>query len=210
MVNLSSRPIYVTRFHSQDRKAMPERKQWVKVKLLRLLSVLWAWWVLIGLTASGKLGGSSNLGKWYSTNVCTTLIDSRLSGELQIAEVTSRFTNIQQFLDLVNSIGFRLKSKVGSCNHGRFSQTDCLISTIQDESNSHFILFEFIKVARTAKTQQEWTQLLSKGEVLKPCEYKRRWFDASVTIDLTPFRKSELILPIPTDIRRFLRFGNPL
>jgi ribosomal RNA-processing protein 8 len=45
---------------------------------------------------------------------CTTPIDSCLSGELQIAEVTSRFTNIQQFLDLVNSIGFRLKSKVGS------------------------------------------------------------------------------------------------
>ncbi|KAF8803658.1 hypothetical protein BYT27DRAFT_7194973 [Phlegmacium glaucopus] len=75
-------------------------------------------------------------------------------GELQIAEVTSRFTDIQQFLDLVNSIGFRLKSK--------------------DESNSHFILFEFTKVARTAKTQQEWTQLLSRGGVLKPCEYKRR------------------------------------
>ena len=104
----------------------------------------------------------------------TTLIDSRFSGELQIAEVTSRFTKIQQFLDLVNSIGFRLKSKVGSCNHGRFAQTDCLFSIIQDESNSHFILFEFIKVARTAKTQQEWTRLLSKGEVLKPCEYKRR------------------------------------
>jgi hypothetical protein len=40
MVNLSSRPIYVTRFHSQDLKAVPERKQWVKVKLLMLLSVL--------------------------------------------------------------------------------------------------------------------------------------------------------------------------
>ena len=47
---------------------------------------------------------------------CTTLIDSCHSGELQIAEVTSRFTKIQQFLDLVNSVGFRLKSKVGSCN----------------------------------------------------------------------------------------------
>jgi len=75
-------------------------------------------------------------------------------GELQIAEVTSRFIDIQQFVDLVNSIGFRLKAK--------------------DESNSHFILFEFVKVARTAKTQQEWTRLLSEGEVLKPCEYKRR------------------------------------
>ena len=117
MVNLSLRPIYVTRFHSQDLKAMPERKQWVKVKLLILLSVLWAWWVLIGSTASGKLGGFSNLGKWYSINVfygANWFLP--YSGELQIAEVTSRFTNIQQFLDLVNSIGFRLKSKVSSCN----------------------------------------------------------------------------------------------
>ena len=33
MVNLSSRLIYVTRFHFQDLKALSERKQWVKVKL---------------------------------------------------------------------------------------------------------------------------------------------------------------------------------
>jgi ribosomal RNA-processing protein 8 len=114
---------------------------------------------------------------WVSDIVkmcCTTLIDSSRSGELLIAEVTSRFTNIQQFLDLVSSIGFRLKSKVGLSIPGRFAQTDYLFSTIQDESNSHFILLEFTKVARTAKTEQEWTRLLSKREVLKPCEYKRR------------------------------------
>jgi hypothetical protein len=70
--------------------------------------------------------------------------------------------------------------RLALANLGRFAQTDCFFLTIQDESNSHFILFEFTKVARTAKTEQEWTLLLSKGEVLKPCEYKRRWFDASV------------------------------
>ena len=34
------------------------------------------------------------------------------SGELKIAEVTSRFTDMEEFTSLVNSIGFKLKSKV--------------------------------------------------------------------------------------------------
>ena len=34
------------------------------------------------------------------------------SGELKIAEVTSRFTDLEEFTSLVNSIGFKLKSKV--------------------------------------------------------------------------------------------------
>lgn len=33
-------------------------------------------------------------------------------GELKIAEVTSRFTDVEEFKDLVASIGFRFKSKV--------------------------------------------------------------------------------------------------
>lgn len=35
-----------------------------------------------------------------------------LSGELKIAEVTSRFLNLEDFVSLVSSIGFKLKSKV--------------------------------------------------------------------------------------------------
>ncbi|KJA30064.1 hypothetical protein HYPSUDRAFT_32127 [Hypholoma sublateritium FD-334 SS-4] len=76
-------------------------------------------------------------------------------GELHIAEVTSRFTDIEQFQNLLGSIGFRLKSK-------------------NDKISSHFILFEFAKIPRASKTQKEWSGLLSKGSILKPCEYKRR------------------------------------
>ncbi|KAF8974344.1 methyltransferase-domain-containing protein [Flammula alnicola] len=79
----------------------------------------------------------------------------KAGGELHIAEVTSRFTDVEQFQNLLGSIGFRLKSK--------------------DESiSSHFILFEFTKISRSSKTGKEWVKLLSKGAVLKPCEYKRR------------------------------------
>jgi len=46
----------------------------------------------------------------------------------------------------------------------------------QDDSmSSHFILFEFIKIPRSRKSEREWAKLLSKGIILKPCEYKRRW-----------------------------------
>jgi len=75
-------------------------------------------------------------------------------GELKIAEVASRFTDMDAFVKLVCSIGFRLESK--------------------DARNTHFTLFEFKKIARKAKSDKEWMQLMSRGSILKPCEYKRR------------------------------------
>ncbi|GBE79347.1 25S rRNA (adenine(645)-N(1))-methyltransferase [Sparassis crispa] len=78
----------------------------------------------------------------------------KAGGELKIAEVASRFTDVDEFTSVVSSIGFRLKSK--------------------DDSNTHFTLFEFKKVARKAKGEKEWEKLLARGSVLKPCEYKRR------------------------------------
>jgi len=76
------------------------------------------------------------------------------NGELKIAEVASRFTNVEDFQTLVGSIGFKL------------------IST--DVTNTHFTLFEFRKVSRKWKNEKEWAKILSKGNILKPCEYKRR------------------------------------
>ncbi|KAF8623434.1 hypothetical protein AX15_006376 [Amanita polypyramis BW_CC] len=76
------------------------------------------------------------------------------NGELYVAEVASRFTNVSQFLSLVALIGFKLKSK--------------------DESNSYFTLFEFRKIARQRPSKEDWTKVLGKSSVLKPCEYKRR------------------------------------
>jgi ribosomal RNA-processing protein 8 len=75
-------------------------------------------------------------------------------GELKIAEVASRFTDVDEFVSLINSIGFKMKSK--------------------DDHNSHFTLFEFKKVARTSRSDKEWSKVVSNGSILKPCEYKRR------------------------------------
>lgn len=75
-------------------------------------------------------------------------------GELQIAEVASRFTSVKDFERLICSIGFRLITK--------------------DDSNSHFTLFDFKKVARKSFSEKEWSNILGKASVLKPCEYKRR------------------------------------
>lgn len=78
----------------------------------------------------------------------------RPGGELRIAEVVSRFTAAEDFVSLVGDVGFKLKKK--------------------DDRNTHFILFQFKKVARATIPDREWSTLLSRGGVLKPCEYKRR------------------------------------
>ena len=44
------------------------------------------------------------------------LIHSHSSGDLQIAEVASRFKDVEEFTSLVTSIGFRLISKVTVMN----------------------------------------------------------------------------------------------
>ncbi|KAH9002365.1 methyltransferase-domain-containing protein [Lactarius hatsudake] len=76
------------------------------------------------------------------------------SGELKIAEVASRFTDVQQFQSLVESFGFRHKST--------------------DDSNTHFTLLEFEKTGRKLRGEKELNKLLAKGHILKPCEYKKR------------------------------------
>ncbi|KAI0722197.1 methyltransferase-domain-containing protein [Cerioporus squamosus] len=78
----------------------------------------------------------------------------RSGGELKVAEVTSRFTDADDFVSFVSSLGFKLQSK--------------------DERNTHFALFEFKKVPRQPIADKDWTKLLSRGNILKPCEYKRR------------------------------------
>ncbi|KAL4075992.1 methyltransferase-domain-containing protein [Scleroderma yunnanense] len=78
----------------------------------------------------------------------------RPSGELKIAEVSSRFGSVDEFVSLVCDVGFKLKRK--------------------DDHNTHFTLFQFRKIARVTRSEQEWAALMSRGGVLKPCEYKRR------------------------------------
>lgn len=94
-------------------------------------------------------------------------------GELKIAEVTSRFTDVHQFATIIGDLGFKLISKVGL----PLDKTRPLnLTTLghQDESNTHFTLFEFRKVARPPLGDRKWDDLRGKHGVLKPCEYKRR------------------------------------
>lgn len=81
-------------------------------------------------------------------------------------------TDIEEFTALTCSLGFRLKSKVIMPAHVIYFMFEVLFN--QDDHNTHFTLFEFNKVARSGKTEKEWGKLLSRGVVLKPCEYKRR------------------------------------
>jgi ribosomal RNA-processing protein 8 len=73
---------------------------------------------------------------------------------------------------LINSIGFKMKSKVKRVQTTRWYRLN--LFTIQDDHNSHFTLFEFKKVARTSRSDKEWSKVVSNGSILKPCEYKRR------------------------------------
>ncbi|KAG6854994.1 hypothetical protein C0991_005923 [Blastosporella zonata] len=75
-------------------------------------------------------------------------------GELKIAEVASRFTNIEEFQNLIGSTGFRLKSKVRTIFV--FYRVFLTPRWLQDDSNSHFTLFEFRKAASKGKSEKEW------------------------------------------------------
>jgi ribosomal RNA-processing protein 8 len=98
---------------------------------------------------------------------------SNCRGELHIAEVASRFTDVNSFVSLVCTVGFRLVSKVGATS---ISCSDDLITRLvpQDDENTHFTLFEFRKVSRKGRSEQDWARVIERGAVLKPCEYKRR------------------------------------
>ncbi|KAI5124858.1 hypothetical protein M0805_007291 [Coniferiporia weirii] len=94
-----------------------------------------------------------------STNWLNCIREARrvlkTGGELKIAEVASRFTNVDKFTSVINSVGFRLVSK--------------------DERNSHFTLFDFKKTEGSRKLDEEaWQKIMVRGDVLQPCEYKRR------------------------------------
>ncbi|KAK7061606.1 uracil phosphoribosyltransferase [Favolaschia claudopus] len=83
-------------------------------------------------------------------------------GELRIAEVASRFTDVEEFAQLVSSMGFKLKSK--------------------NDSNTHFTLFEFKKVPVTGKKETEWVSISTRGKVLKPYPRVKRLLVRTTTM----------------------------
>ncbi|KAF7352902.1 Uracil phosphoribosyltransferase [Mycena venus] len=81
-------------------------------------------------------------------------------GELKIAEVASRFTDVEEFSKLVTSIGFKLKSK--------------------NDANTHFTLFEFrkanaelSKLRRTTTTAKEFREGVNNISLILGLEASR-------------------------------------
>ncbi|CAG8507954.1 11073_t:CDS:2 [Paraglomus brasilianum] len=72
-------------------------------------------------------------------------------GELKIAEVISRFTDIDAFVALLSEVGFRLVRK--------------------DDKNKMFIQFDFVKSKPIGAKK---SKLSDASKLLKPCVYKKR------------------------------------
>lgn len=99
-------------------------------------------------------------------------------GELKIAEVTSRFTDVDAFVSIVSDLGFRLQRKVRiSRALSSLGMGTDVSFRVQDHPTTHFTLFEF-KIAPPPSRQptpKEWQNVLKSSQrLLKPCEYKRR------------------------------------
>ena len=69
-------------------------------------------------------------------------------GTLKVAEVSSRIDDLQGWAELLHCLGFDLLQK--------------------DASNTHFILFDYVKSATRSPQQQ------APPVQLKPCRYKKR------------------------------------
>ncbi|GAA5820559.1 hypothetical protein JCM11251_003048 [Rhodosporidiobolus azoricus] len=78
----------------------------------------------------------------------------RVGGVLKIAEVTSRFPSIDDFIKLLTSLGFSLSHK--------------------DDSNTHFLLLDFTKTADGEAAGKVVENTRKSEKLLNPCIYKRR------------------------------------
>ena len=81
------------------------------------------------------------------------------SGTFHVAEVTSRFTSTEAFVQLVESFGFELEN--------------------EDSPSTHFTLFRFTKTTAVPvgpiRGQEGWKRRVREGEdILQACLYKRR------------------------------------
>lgn len=72
----------------------------------------------------------------------------KMRGILKIAEVASRFDNVQNFISALAGLGFKMTAK--------------------DTENSHFFSFEFLKTGDAPQNVKK------SGLQLKPCLYKKR------------------------------------
>ncbi|KAK4703503.1 hypothetical protein P7C70_g2720, partial [Phenoliferia sp. Uapishka_3] len=75
-------------------------------------------------------------------------------GELKIAEVSSRFTDVDAFVALITGVGFKLDQK--------------------DASNTHFMMFDFTKTGEPEDRKRKAEATKQAPGLLKPCVYKKR------------------------------------
>jgi len=93
-----------------------------------------------------------------------TLTHLRGRGTLKIAEVKSRFDDVEKFVLALYALGFDLLEQVGNAR-----TIDCYrlnFFVYQDDHNKMFILFDFQKSSRPRSAKANLT--------LKPCIYKKR------------------------------------
>jgi alanyl-tRNA synthetase len=95
-----------------------------------------------------------------------------------VAEVASRFTDVDAFLAAVKEVGFKLVEKVshafGGGGGGRRGIAEPSTSQQQDASTStHFLRFEFTKTAGRSVASLEKLEAKA-GKLLRPCVYKKR------------------------------------
>ncbi|KAI9358321.1 methyltransferase-domain-containing protein [Zopfochytrium polystomum] len=94
------------------------------------------------------------------TNFLEFLVEAwrilKMGGQLKIAEVVSRFSDLDRFIKAVERIGFKFVAK--------------------DTRNKMFVLFEFTKSTRIMALLNEVLESTAAEKVplLKPCIYKRR------------------------------------
>ena len=97
------------------------------------------------------------------------------SGELKIAEVVSRFSDINTFIEVLSELGFKLVKKVRKIIF--YKQMIVQVKQalnfyfIQDDTNIMFIMFDFVKT-KSRKTKK--SKLYNATDLLKPCVYKKR------------------------------------
>lgn len=128
---------------------------------------------LARMHSGGLESTQTRVGRGFWLEAISRLTVTR--GRLKIAEVASRIEDVSAFTSAINAFGFYLDSKVRPACLCKCWSNSRSHFHLQDDRNTHFLLFEFIKHEKYhLMTGDKLETLLAAGSVLKPCEYKRR------------------------------------
>jgi ribosomal RNA-processing protein 8 len=109
----------------------------------------------------------------------TLILFGTRRGQLKIAEVASRFVDLDQFVKCIEEVGFESVSKVSplpSPSHCSYSRLDSLLTFIsQDTTNTHFVMLDFVRTTSGEFLPREKNAITAKAkDLLRPCVYKKR------------------------------------